>query len=387
MRLLIVSHVIHYRQSGRLYAYGPYAREIDLWADLFPDVVIAAPCREEAPPGDCLPFERRNISIDPQIEAGGSSLLAKLNLAASMPTMALGLARSMRRADAIHVRCPGNLGLVGAVLAPMFSRRIVAKYAAQWHGGDVPLSARLQRLILGSAWWKGPVTVYGEWPGYRKHVVPFFTSLLTAGQMERARQSALRKRRPPALDVLFTGRLSRAKNVDVLLRSVAAVRQEGLQVSATIIGEGPERLSLETLAAELGIRQSVRFTGGLPFDDVIPFLESADVLVLCSETEGWPKSIAEAMAFGLVAVGSEIGLVPQMLEGRGFTVPPRDPNALAAVLRTVAASPDRLEEMRRRAAAWGQRYSLEGLRTAIADLLKDWWGASDVPHSGELSLR
>jgi len=387
MRLLIVSHVIHYRHGGRLHAYGPYAREIDLWAELFPDVVIAAPCREEEPPGDCLPFERRNISIDPQIEAGGASLLAKVNLAASMPMMALGLARSMRRADAIHVRCPGNLGLVGAVLAPMFSRRIVAKYAAQWHGGRVALSARLQRLILASAWWKGPVTVYGDWPGYRKHVVPFFTSLLTAGQLERARESALRERRPPALEVLFTGRLSRAKNVDVLLRAVAAVRQEGRQVSATVIGEGPERLPLETLAADLGIRPAVRFTGGLPFDDVIPYLEAADVLVLCSETEGWPKSIAEAMAFGLVAVGSNIGLVPQMLEGRGFTVPPRDPDALAAVLRTVAASPDRLEEMRRRAADWGQRYSLEGLRAAIADLLKDWWGASALPQSEELSLR
>ena len=64
-----------------------------------------------------------------------------------------------------------------------------------------------------------------------------------------------------------------------------------------------------------------------------------------------------------------------------------DRDALAAVLRTVEASPDRLEEMRRRAAAWGQRYSLEGLRTAIADLLKDWWGTSALPQSGELSLR
>ncbi len=366
---------------------APTPGKSTLWAELFPDVVIAAPCREEAPPGDCLPFERRNISIDPQIEAGGSSPLAKLNLAASIPMMALGLARSMRRADAIHVRCPGNLGLVGAVLAPLFSRRLVAKYAAQWHGGDVPLSARMQRLILASAWWKGPVTVYGEWPGYRKHVVPFFTSLLTAEQIARARQAAMRERRPPGLEVLFTGRLSRAKNVDVLLRAVAAVRQEGCQISATIIGEGPEGPALENLAVALGIRHAVRFTGGLPFDGVIPYLEAADVLVLASETEGWPKSIVEAMAFGLVAVGSNIGLVPQMLDGRGFTVPPRDPAALAAVLRTVAASPDRLEEMRRRAAAWAQRYSLEGLKTAIADLLKDWWGTPALPQSGELSLR
>ena len=386
-RLLIVSHVIHYRHGGRLYAYGPYAREIDIWAELFPEVVIAAPCRNERAPGDCLRFERENISIDPQVEAGGDSLAAKLALAASVPAMAWGLARAMQRADAIHVRCPGNLGLVGVVLAPLFSRRLVAKYAAQWHGGDgIALSAKLQRAILGSPWWRGPVTVYGSWPGYRRHIVPFFTSLLTGEQIGRARLSALRERRGPGLEVLFTGRLSKAKNVDVLLEAVAVVRREFPGVSATIIGEGPERAALERLAGSLGIASSVRFTGGLPFDRVLPHLEAADVLVLASETEGWPKAIAEAMAFGLVAVGSNVGFVPQMLEGRGFTVPPGAPDALAGVLRTIASSPDRLEDMRMRAAAWAQRYSLEGLKAALRELLAEWWGVPP-PQVKEFSVR
>jgi glycosyltransferase involved in cell wall biosynthesis len=388
MQLLIVSHVIHYRHGGRLFAYGPYAREIDLWAELFPRVVIASPCRSETPPGDCLPFERGNISIDPQIEAGGAGPGAKIRLAASVPAMAWGLARAMRKADAIHVRCPGNLGLVGAALAPWFSRRTVAKYAAQWHGGaGIPLSARLQRAILASRWWNGPVTVYGSWPGYRRHVIPFFTSLLTSGQIARARAAASRERRGPVLEVLFTGRLSKAKNVDVLLEAVARLRGEGREISATVIGGGPERASLERLAASLGIAEFVRFTGGLPFDQVIPYLEAADVLVLASETEGWPKSIAEAMAFGLIAIGSNTGFVPQMLEGRGFTVPPRDAGALSAVLRCVAVSPDRLMDMRSRAAEWGQRYSLEGLKNAIAELLEEWWGPDALPRSREVSVR
>ncbi len=388
MRLLIVSHVIHYRHGGRLYAYGPYAREIDIWAELFPEVVIAAPCRNETAPPDCLRLERENILIDPQVEAGGEGLAAKVALLASVPAMAWGLARAMRRADAIHVRCPGNLGLVGAVLAPLFSRRLVAKYAAQWHGGDgIALSAKLQRAILRSSWWRGPVTVYGSWPGYPRHIVPFFTSLLTREQINRARLSALRERRGPGLEVLFTGRLSKAKNVDVLLEAVARVRREFDNVSATIIGEGPERAGLERLTGSLGIGSAVRFTGGLPFDRVLPHLEAADILVLASETEGWPKAIAEAMAFGLVAVGSSVGFVPQMLAGRGFTVPPRDPDALAGVIRTVAASPDRLQDMRMRAAAWAQRYSLEGLKGALCDLLAEWWGAPAPPEAKEFSVQ
>jgi glycosyltransferase involved in cell wall biosynthesis len=288
--------------------------------------------------------------------------------------MAWGLARAMRSADAIHVRCPGNLGLIGAILAPLFSRRIIAKYAAQWNGGDgEPLSARLQRAILRSNWWKGPVTVYGAWPGSPRHVIPFFTSLLTAEQIERARESAARARRGPELRALYTGRLSKAKNVDVLLRAVARARAAGHSVSTVIVGEGPERGSLESLAGELGIAASTTFTGGLPFEQVIDHLAAADVLALVSETEGWPKSIAEGMAFGLACIGSNIGFVPQMLEGRGIAVTPRDEDALTAALLRVAESPDRLGPMRQEAAEWAQRYSLEGLRDALLKLMREWW--------------
>jgi glycosyltransferase involved in cell wall biosynthesis len=380
MRLLITSHVIHYRHAGRLYAYGPYAREIDQWADLFSEIEIASPCREQAPPGDCLAFDRRNIRMLPQKEAGGETLGAKLRLAAAIPGMALSLARAMRRADAIHVRCPGNLGLIGAVLAPLFSRRLIAKYAAQWNGGPgEPFSARLQRAILRSRWWKGPVTVYGAWPGSPRHVIPFFTSLLTAEQMERARASAARERRGPGLRVLYTGRLSKAKNVDVLLHAAARVRAAGHAISIAVVGVGPERPALEQLAKNLGMASSVEFTGGLPFEDVIGHLEAADALVLASETEGWPKSIAEGMAFGLACIGSKIGFVSQMLEGRGFAVAPRDEDALAAALLRIAASPDRLAPMRQSAAAWAQRYSLEGLKNALRDLMNEWWAEDSQP--------
>src|SRR5436309_1535265 len=114
--LLVVSPVVHYRHAGRLYAYGPYAREIDVWAELFETVVIASPLQTATPPADCLPFTGENISIAPLPQRGGHTLGAKMNLIASLPALVFGLAKAMRRADAIHVRCPGNLGLLGALL-------------------------------------------------------------------------------------------------------------------------------------------------------------------------------------------------------------------------------------------------------------------------------
>ncbi len=380
-RLCIVSHVVHYRQGGAVHAYAPYAREIEIWADLFPEVRIAAPCEDTVPPGDTAPIARPNVRMAPQPHTGGDSYGAKLKQLALLPALAVSLAGPMRAADAIHVRCPGNLGLLGVLLAPLFSRRRIAKYAGQWsdYEGEAP-TVRLQKALLRSRWWGAPVTVYGAWPDQPAPIVPFFTSVLDGQQVERARRAASSRTASPASRVLFVGRLSRSKNVHVLLAALGRLRKEGIDLPCTIVGDGPERAALEAQAAELGVAAS--FAGGVDFDSVLAFYETHDVLVLASETEGWPKAIAEAMAFGLVCVGSDRGLIPQMLgEGKGLIVPPGDETALTDALRKVAADFQEALEMGRRAAAWGQRYSLESLRDELRALMERWWGQGGRGHA------
>jgi glycosyltransferase involved in cell wall biosynthesis len=380
--LLVISSALHYAHEGRLYSYAPYVRELELWADLFPRLCIAAPCRRQPPPPDCAPFGRTNIAIEPQREAGGDSRAAKFQQVLALPVLAFDLCRAMRRADAIHLRGPGNLGLLGAALAPLFSRHLVAKYAGQWTGypGE-PRAWRWQRALLASGWWRGPVMVYGEWPDQPAHVVPFFTSALTEAQVQRARAAAARRDpraiRTRGLRVLFIGRLSAAKNVGALLDALALLKDRAIECD--IVGEGPERGRLVEQTAALGLGDRVRFAGGVSFDEALGFYERNDALVLVSETEGWPKAIAEAMAFGLLCIGSDRGLIPKMLgDGRGMVAPPGDARRLAAALAQIADAPDSFGEMIRRASAWGSRHSLEELKQAIRNLLREQWKMHDL---------
>jgi glycosyltransferase involved in cell wall biosynthesis len=370
--LLIIARVTHYRHDGRFYAYTPNAREIDIWADLFPEVIVAGTLRHEPPSGDCTAFTRPNITVLPVTDVGGGRLAQAVRL----PRMIWQLIRYMRRADAIHVRCPCDLGLLGVLLAPLFSRRLYAKYATQWTGfpGE-PMAWRLQRAILRSPWWRGPVTVYGNWPNQPGHVVPFFTSMLTDEQITRARSHVASGQKPAAaLRVLFVGRLSKSKNVNMLLNAAGAAQRAGVGIECTIVGEGPEQPALRAQADRLGMNGSVRFVGGATFEQVLGWYEQSDALVLVSELEGWPKAIAEAMAFGVVCIGVDRGLVPQMLaEERGFVVPPGDTMALVEALRIVAADPNRRARMGQRAALWSQQYSLDGLREALRKLLAKHW--------------
>jgi glycosyltransferase involved in cell wall biosynthesis len=382
-KLLVVSHVVHYERGGQIYAYGPYAREIDIWADLFPRLAIAAPVRSEDPPGDCIPFTCCNIELIPQRETGGTSVSAKTRQILAVPSLLFGLGRAMASADAIHVRCPGNLGLLGVILAPLFSRYLVAKYASQWTGPAETWTVSLQRVLLRSQWWRGPVTVYGDWPNQPAHVVPFFTSILDGVQLTRARAAAASTRPDGPLRVLYVGRLSRSKNVHVLVAALTKLREEGVKFRAEIVGDGQERAALGTQIEREGLAEQIRLVGPVGFEDVLAFYENADVLVLASETEGWPKAIAEGMAFGLVCIGSDRGFVPQMLgEGRGICVAPGDASALAAALRGVAAAPEAYDPMRRAATGWACRYSLEGLQDSLRELFRTHWGweAREAKH-------
>jgi len=380
-KLLVVSHVRHYRQGATLFAYAPYAREIDIWADLFPQLLIAAPLLEMAPPEDCIPFTRQNIHILPQQITGGDTLPAKARQILTLPWLIWDLSWAMRQTNAVHVRCPGNLGLLGILLAPFFTRYMIAKYAGSWKGYPrESLSYRLQRALLKSAWWRGPVTVYGRWPNQPRNVVSFFTSVMTGEQIARARSAASRKKFGNPLRILYVGRLSREKNVDKLLEAVAKLKALSVSLDCTVIGVGPMRSTLEALVAEQDITDRVRFAGGVDFGQVLDFYEQADIVVLASETEGWPKAVTEAMAFGLVCIGSDQGWMRDILgDGRGIVVPAGDVQALAKTLQQIAQTPESYKEMSERASAWAQNFSLEGMQEALRNLLETRWQISIEP--------
>ena len=104
-------------------------------------------------------------------------------------------------------------------------------------------------------------------------------------------------------DVIFTGRLIREKNVDLLLRALVSVREEVGGLRALIVGDGPERPALEALARDLGLDDAVTFAGFLPrYDDVIAAMKASRVFVLPSTREGFGIAALEAMACGIPVV-------------------------------------------------------------------------------------
>jgi colanic acid/amylovoran biosynthesis glycosyltransferase len=107
------------------------------------------------------------------------------------------------------------------------------------------------------------------------------------------------------------------------------------------VGDGPKRVALERIAAELGIAQRVRFLGSIGQDEIREEYRRADVFCLPSFAEGVPVVLMEAMAMGLPVVASALMGIPELVEDgvSGFLVRPGRADELQDALAAMAADP------------------------------------------------
>lgn len=139
--------------------------------------------------------------------------------------------------------------------------------------------------------------------------------------------------------LVWAGRLNPEKCVDVLLRAFAAVTTRR-RARLVVVGDGPDRGSLEELATGLGIQDGVSFTGQVP--DARPYLARASVVVLCSRLEGLPTVLIEALALGRQVVSTDCATGPEeILDGGrlGRLVPVGDVVALANAIGAAIDAP------------------------------------------------
>jgi glycosyltransferase involved in cell wall biosynthesis len=200
---------------------------------------------------------------------------------------------------------------------------------------------RADRLVVVSEALRDLMVSRGV-PGDRLHVVhnaidPAWASAARAPEATAA--LAARWDLPAGRPViLLAARLSAEKDHALLLRAVALIPAERRPL-ILLAGDGPERSSLEALAANLGLTGDLRITGWVPSAE--PFYGLADLAVLCSRSEGSPNALLEAMGAGLPIVATRVGGIPEIVrhEDSALLVPSGDAAALAAAIRRLLEDP------------------------------------------------
>jgi glycosyltransferase involved in cell wall biosynthesis len=145
--------------------------------------------------------------------------------------------------------------------------------------------------------------------------------------------------------VLCVARLSEPKGLDILLDAMQKILSELPECKCIIVGDGPSREKLLKKTQDLGISDSVQFTGHV--DEVRPYYESSDMFVLSSLREGLPFVLLEAMTYELPCIATDVGGCAEVIVNgeTGFIVRPRQPDDLARAVVKLWANPELRRKM------------------------------------------
>lgn len=159
--------------------------------------------------------------------------------------------------------------------------------------------------------------------------------------VERARPARTDKRCKTVVTVASLEQ--RYKGIDLLLEATADCVQRGLDLAVVIVGGGRLKDELEALGDTLGLSDRVTFTGPVPSGQAVrDYLDSADLFVLPSRSEGLPRVVIEAMARGLPCVATRVGGIPELLDEDALVEPCS--SKLAACIRRFLSDAGRMHE-------------------------------------------
>lgn len=376
MRLLIISHTEHYQTADGIVGFAPTLREIDHLATLFDEVVHIATLANDPAPRIAAPYRAQNIRLRLLPASGGRTFIKKLGCLLYMPRYLWTIATELRRADAVHVRCPSFVSLL-ALLCLCATRRPTRrwlKYAGNWapDGNESP-SYRLQRWLLRSGWAGGGVTVNGHWSQLPAHVRTFLNPCLTSEELVTGRNAAHGKSLQSPIRLLFVGRLEEEKGPIRCIEIAAALRARGHAVQLDLVGDGPSRARCESLIASHEMRGEIRLHGWLDRKALDACYRPAHFVLLpttCSE--GWPKVLSEGMAHGAVPIAAAVGSIPGELRrlNCGTAVEGMHVDAYVEVLAAYLDDPDRWRRESQAALRSAEQFGYLAHVDKVADLLQ-----------------
>lgn len=178
-------------------------------------------------------------------------------------------------------------------------------------------------------------------PASKLHVIYNGIQLSKYALSHADRVNARRQWRIPQDALVFgsAGRLIDVKRFDLAIDAFAKIVLENADAHFVLAGDGPLDSGLRARAAAQGVSEHFHFIGYQ--NDMNSFLNSIDVFVLCSDSEGMPNVILEAMALSRPCISTAVGGVPEVLGDAGILIEPNSVDALVTAMQSMLSAQQR----------------------------------------------
>jgi len=373
MKFLIVTHVVHVKNNQQYFAYEPYVREMNIWLKYVDELIVVAPLENNKPTVIDRFYEHNNIDFRKVSVFSLTSFKNGIASVFKIPEIIFEIFKAMRQADHIHLRCPGNMGLLACIVQLFFpSKSKTAKYAGNWDSkSKQPWSYRLQKWILSNTFLTRnmQVLVYGEWPNQSRNIKSFFTATYVEKEKEVVRKAI----NPDAkIQLMFVGSLVEGKNPLYAIQLLEQLHQTNRNVFLDIYGEGVLKVSLENYIEVNNLEEYIVLHGNQNQEVLKKAYQQSHFVVLPSKSEGWPKAIAEGMFWGSVPLATSVSYIPDMLaQGKRGLLLEMDLEKDTAAINQLINNPMDLESKSEAAINWSRQYTTDFFEQQIKKLLNE----------------
>ncbi|KQB41586.1 glycosyltransferase [Flavobacterium aquidurense] len=370
MKFVIISHVMHNSEQDLFYAYAPYVREMNIWFKYVDEVIVVAPLQSKQPTAIDIAYKHNKIDFKAVPDFNLTSLKNSLLSVFKLPVIFWRIFLAMKNANHIHLRCPGNMGLIGCFVQILFpAKPKTAKYAGNWDPqSKQPLTYKMQKWILSNTFLTRnmQVLVYGDWHNQSKNIKPFFTATYAQAEKENSTKTDF----DTTIEFIFTGSLVSGKNPFYAIELVHQLIKKGHKVNLNIYGEGSERAKLENYIKTNNLERLVVLHGNQNHETLKKAYQKSHFVILPSKSEGWPKAIAEGMFWDCIPIASKVSCVPFMLDygNRGILLEmdlEKDVNKINEIIDDEKT----FLEKSMLAAKWSQNYTTDLFENEIKKLL------------------
>ena len=150
MKFAIITHVTHIKKDDKFFGYDPYIREMNIWLKYVDEVIVVAPSIGGLPTAIDGFYIHEKVDFREVPSFSFTNFKNNLVSLFKLPVIVWEIFSAMKKADHIHLRCPGNMGLIGCLVQILFPYKIkTAKYAGNWDPKSrQPWTYRLQKWIL-----------------------------------------------------------------------------------------------------------------------------------------------------------------------------------------------------------------------------------------------
>ena len=180
------------------------------------------------------------------------------------------------------------------------------------------------------------------------------------------------KLRNDATDLIFMGELRPVKGIDILIEAIALLHRQGRPLSATLIGDGPQRGALQALVERFNLSAAITFKPAMPAREAMTY---GRIMVVPSRSESLPYVVLEAAAAEKPLLVTHVGGIPEIYGPLSDSlVPPRDPAALARAIAACLDGPGAAAETARKlrervSASFSVENMVEGVLAGYRDAL------------------